>query len=72
MSAPADSDADGVLVIPPSQVETAIVNAEARMAKEAEIKRRLDDGQTLYDVAGMKALFETAGIVEIDAVWSDR
>jgi len=64
-------DADGVLAIPPSQVETAIRNAEARMAKEAEIKRRLDDGQTLYDVAGMKALFEAAGIVEIDAAWSD-
>jgi 4-hydroxy-4-methyl-2-oxoglutarate aldolase len=65
-------DADGVLVIPPSQVEGAIRNAEARMAKEAELKRRLDDGQTLYDLTGMKALFEAAGIVEIDAVWSDR
>jgi 4-hydroxy-4-methyl-2-oxoglutarate aldolase len=42
------------------------------MAKEAEVKRRLDEGQTLYDVAGMKALFETAGIVEIDGIWSDR
>jgi 4-hydroxy-4-methyl-2-oxoglutarate aldolase len=41
------------------------------MAKEAEQKRRLDEGQTLYDVAGMKALFEAAEIVEIDAVWND-
>ena len=64
-------DADGVIVIPPSQVETAIRNAEARMAKEAELKRRLDEGQTLYDLAGMKALFAAAEIVEIDAVWSD-
>jgi len=38
------------------------------MAKEAEQKRRLDEGQTLYDVAGMKALFEAAEIVEIDAI----
>jgi len=30
------------------------------------------DGKTLYDLAGMKTLFEAAGIVEIDAVWSDR
>jgi 4-hydroxy-4-methyl-2-oxoglutarate aldolase len=65
-------DADGVIVIPPDQVETAVRNAEARMAKEAEIKRRLDEGQTLYDVAGMKALFEAADIVEIDGIWSDR
>ena len=64
-------DADGVMAIPPAQVEAAVRNAEARMAKEAEIKRRLDEGQTLYDVAGMKSLFEAAGIVEIDAVWSD-
>jgi len=65
-------DADGVIVIPPGQVETAVRNAEARMAKEAEIKRRLDEGQTLYDVAGMKALFEAADIVEIDGIWNDR
>jgi 4-hydroxy-4-methyl-2-oxoglutarate aldolase len=65
-------DADGVMVIPPDHVETAVRNAEARMAKEAEIKRRLDEGQTLYDVAGMKALFEAADIVEIDRIWSDQ
>ncbi|MBR0690101.1 dimethylmenaquinone methyltransferase [Bradyrhizobium manausense] len=65
-------DADGVMAIPPSHVEAAVRNAEARMAKEAEIKRRLDGGETLYDVGGMKGLFEAAGIVEIDAAWTDR
>jgi 4-hydroxy-4-methyl-2-oxoglutarate aldolase len=65
-------DADGVIAIPPSHVETAVSNAEARMAKEAEVKRKLDEGKTLYDVAGMKALFDAAGIVEIDGIWSDR
>jgi 4-hydroxy-4-methyl-2-oxoglutarate aldolase len=33
-----------------------------------EIKRRLDKGRTLYDLAGMKALYEAAGFVEIDAI----
>jgi 4-hydroxy-4-methyl-2-oxoglutarate aldolase len=65
-------DADGVLAIPPAHVESAVSSAEARMAKEAEIKRRLDQGQTLYDITGMKALFDAAGIVEIDGTWSDR
>ena len=65
-------DADGVIAIPLAQVETAVNNAEARMAKEAEVKRKLDEGKTLYDVAGMKALFDAAGIVEIDGIWSDR
>jgi 4-hydroxy-4-methyl-2-oxoglutarate aldolase len=64
-------DADGVIAIAPAQVETAVSNAEARMAKEAEIKRKLDDGKTLYEVAGMKALFEAAGIVEVDGTWRD-
>lgn len=64
-------DADGIIVIPPAHVETAIRNAEARMAKEAELKRRLDEGQTLYDVTGMKSLFEAADILEIDGTWSD-
>lgn len=64
-------DADGVIVIPPAHVETAVRNAEARMAKEAEIKRGLDQGKTLYDLGNMKPLFEAAGIVEIDGIWSD-
>lgn len=62
-------DADGVIAIPPNHVETAVSNAEARMAKEAQIKRELDTGKTLYEVTGSKALFEAAGIVEIDDVW---
>jgi 4-hydroxy-4-methyl-2-oxoglutarate aldolase len=65
-------DADGVLAIPPAQVETAVSNAESRMAKEADIKRKLDEGKTLYEVAGLKPLFEAAGIVEIDGIWSDQ
>jgi 4-hydroxy-4-methyl-2-oxoglutarate aldolase len=65
-------DADGVLAIPPAQVETAVSNAESRMAKEADIKRKLDEGKTLYEVAGLKSLFEAAGIVEIDGIWSDQ
>ena len=64
-------DADGVIAIAPAQVETAVSNAEARMEKESDIKRKLDDGKTLYEVAGMKALFEAAGIVEVDGTWRD-
>jgi 4-hydroxy-4-methyl-2-oxoglutarate aldolase len=64
-------DADGVIAIPPAQVESAIRNAEARMAKDADQKRRLGEGQAWYDVAGMKALFDAAEIEEIDAFWRD-
>jgi 4-hydroxy-4-methyl-2-oxoglutarate aldolase len=31
-----------------------------------------DEGKTLYEVAGQKPLFEAAGIVEIDGIWSDK
>lgn len=64
-------DADGVISIPPKHVEAAVARAEARMAKEAQIKRELDSGKTLYDITGSKALFEAAGIVEIDGIWND-
>lgn len=62
-------DADGVIAIPPSHVEAALGNAQARIAKEAQIKRELDGRKTLYDVTGSKALFEAADIVEIDGIW---
>jgi 4-hydroxy-4-methyl-2-oxoglutarate aldolase len=64
-------DADGVIAIPPNHVGAAVSNAEARMAKEAQIKSELDNGKTLYDITGSKALFEAAGIVEIDGTWRD-
>ena len=63
-------DADGVIVIPPQHIETAIVNAEARMAKEAAIKQRLDEGLTMYDAMGLEAAFNAAGIVQIDGTWN--
>jgi len=65
-------DADGVMAIPPQHVATAVANAEARMAKEAAIKRRIDDGETLYEITNMQAAFDAAGIVEIDGAWNDR
>jgi 4-hydroxy-4-methyl-2-oxoglutarate aldolase len=49
----------------------AVRNAEARMAKEAEIKRGPDQGKTLYDPGNMNPLFEAAGIVEIGGIWND-
>ncbi|CAN7616194.1 dimethylmenaquinone methyltransferase [Bosea sp. LjRoot9] len=65
-------DADGVIVIPPGHIETAIVNAEARMAKEAGLKRRLDEGLNMYDAMGLEAAFKAAGIVEIEGTWNGR
>lgn len=54
----------------PQHVETAVVGAEARMAKEAAIKKRLDDGLTIYDAMGLEAAFSAAGIVQIDGTWN--
>lgn len=65
-------DADGVMAIPPNLIEMAVANAEARMAKEAGIKQKLDQGQTLYDVLNMKAVFDATGVVEIDETWNGR
>lgn len=63
-------DADGVIVIPPQEIEPAIAKAEARMAKEAAVKRKLDQGQSMYDAMDLEAVFSAAGIVEIDTTWN--
>lgn len=63
-------DADGVIVIPPQEIEPAIARAEARMAKEAAVKQKLDDGQTMYDAMGLESAFRAAGIVELNGTWN--
>lgn len=63
-------DADGVIVIPPQEIEPAIAKAEARMAKEAVVKRKLDNGETMYDAMGLEAAFSAAGIVELEGTWN--
>lgn len=64
-------DSDGVLVIPKALLELAITNAEARAAKEVEFRRRIGEGEVLFDVLGMRQLVEELGIEIRDCTWED-
>ena len=74
MVAPGDlivGDGDGVLAIPPEHLAAAIEGAEARMAREAGFRDRLAAGETMYDLLGLEADMQAAGIREIDGTWRD-
>jgi 4-hydroxy-4-methyl-2-oxoglutarate aldolase len=63
------ADGDGVLVIPREHLQATVEGARARNAKEVDIRRRIGAGESLFDILGMQALIEAAGIPERDEVW---
>ncbi|PNU06928.1 dimethylmenaquinone methyltransferase [Novosphingobium guangzhouense] len=64
-------DSDGVLVIPKALLELAVTNAEKRAAAEVEFRRRIADGEILFDVLGMRALVADLGIEIKDCTWEE-
>lgn len=64
-------DSDGVLVIPQALLELAIGNAEARAAREVEFRQRIDDGEVLFDILGMRDLIVDLGIEIRDCTWRE-
>lgn len=65
-------DSDGVLVIPRALLAMAVENAEARAAKEVEFRRRIEEGEVLFDILGMRALVEELGIEIKDCTWEEK
>jgi 4-hydroxy-4-methyl-2-oxoglutarate aldolase len=47
------ADADGVIVVPVGQVQTALAEAEARAAREAQMIERLRAGETTLQILGL-------------------
>lgn len=64
-------DSDGVLVIPRALLETAVANAEARAASEVEFRRRIEAGEVLFDILGMRSMVEGLGISVKDCTWEE-
>lgn len=65
-------DNDGILVIPPDHVETAVTNAETRAATEEGFREKLTAGSSMFDLLKLQDIFDAAGVEEIDATWKDR
>jgi len=57
------ADGDGVLVIPPDLLETAVVAAAARAAHEAEAAAAIEAGASLWDVHALEEPYRASGIV---------
>lgn len=68
-------DADGVLAIPPRYLEAAMDAAQARVDKETGFRKKLHEGASMYDLLGLEATMQAAGIELRDGTWqadSDR
>ncbi len=63
------ADGDGVIVIPQAHLERAVEGARARAEKEVGIRRRIEAGESLYDIMNMDAVVRGAGIEQVDAHW---
>ena len=64
-------DSDGILVIPRDLIELAVNNAETRAAKEVEFRRRIEEGEVLFDILGMRTVIEDLGIAIKDCTWEE-
>lgn len=64
-------DSDGVLVIPRALIAPAVSNAEARAAKEVEFRRRIEEGEVLFDILGMRAIVDDLGIAMKECTWEE-
>ncbi|MFC6622997.1 RraA family protein [Novosphingobium panipatense] len=64
-------DSDGVLVIPQGLLDLAVTRAEVRAAAEVEFRRRIGDGEVLFDILGMRSLVADLGIEIKDCTWTD-
>jgi 4-hydroxy-4-methyl-2-oxoglutarate aldolase len=63
------ADGDGVLVIPRTELNRAVEGARNRSAAEALTRKRIEAGESLYEIANIDAAVRAAGIEQIDAIW---
>jgi 4-hydroxy-4-methyl-2-oxoglutarate aldolase len=55
-------DADGVVVVPRDQVESVIEGARKQLARESEMRERVLQGETLFDILGLQAAMQRLGL----------
>lgn len=65
------ADGDGVLVIPRQDLRMAVEGAQARMAKEAELRKRLETGVSLFELLNMQPALDATGIEVRDTTWQE-
>jgi len=63
------ADADGVMSIPRQYLQMAVEGAKGRAAKEAEVRKALRGGATLFDVFKGEETLKASGISIRDTTW---
>jgi 4-hydroxy-4-methyl-2-oxoglutarate aldolase len=63
------ADGDGVLVIRPDELASAVAGAEERQRHETAGVAEINAGRRLFDVHGLEAALRDSGVREIDDVW---
>jgi 4-hydroxy-4-methyl-2-oxoglutarate aldolase len=63
------ADGDGVLVIPRAELGRAVEGARKRSAAEAVIRKRIESGESLYEIVNIDAAVRAAGIETVDGSW---
>ncbi len=64
------ADGDGVICIPRAQLGTAVLGARQRAENEVGIRKRVAEGEVLYDILNIGAGFDAADIEEFDGTWN--
>ena len=61
-------DDDGVVVVPFDEADEALALSQARIAKEAATRLRLNAGELGLDIYGLRATLSTLGVVYVDTI----
>lgn len=61
-------DDDGVVVIPSDEADEALALSQARIAKEAATRLRLNAGELGLDIYGLRSTLANLGVIYVDSI----
>jgi 4-hydroxy-4-methyl-2-oxoglutarate aldolase len=56
-------DGDGLSVVPADEAEAVLERSREKVAAEADLRERVEDGEYLYEIGGYDELFEDLSVV---------
>lgn len=65
------ADADGVVVVRPEEIEAVVAAAMRRKAREAMFRDGIDRGEALFDLLGLAAALDAAGVERRSGSWRE-
>ena len=63
------ADDDGVICIPLAAAKSAVEKAKIRADREVKIRAAIRAGSVLFEILGLQATLDTAGVEEIEDTW---